>query len=128
MRKSCVSKLVSTFEQRPTLRTIFPLSLTELEAVVGDILPAKVRLLAPHRARSAKTANIHHRAQRERGADAILPRSRLHFLSTMHCSKPCKRAQRTQVSMKSASDKAEELTGEFTLQFNKRGKHQLPAK
>jgi F-type H+-transporting ATPase subunit gamma len=31
----------STFEQRPTMRTIFPLSLDELQKVVGDIVPAK---------------------------------------------------------------------------------------
>ncbi|HEV7449182.1 MAG TPA: FoF1 ATP synthase subunit gamma, partial [Candidatus Paceibacterota bacterium] len=38
---------VSTFEQRPTLRTIFPLSLTELQKVVEDILPVRGAMSQP---------------------------------------------------------------------------------
>jgi F0F1-type ATP synthase gamma subunit len=39
--KIAYQNFISTFEQRPTIRTVFPLSLGELEAVVGDIVPAR---------------------------------------------------------------------------------------
>ncbi|HYF13209.1 MAG TPA: F0F1 ATP synthase subunit gamma, partial [Candidatus Paceibacterota bacterium] len=39
--KIAYQNFFSTFEQRPTLRTIFPLSIEELEKVVSDILPVR---------------------------------------------------------------------------------------
>jgi F-type H+-transporting ATPase subunit gamma len=39
--KIAYQNFISTFEQRPTVRTVFPLMLSELEAVVSDITPKR---------------------------------------------------------------------------------------
>ena len=118
--KVAYQNFVSTFEQRPTLRTIFPLSLTELEAVVGDILPAK-GAFAPrhteHEAQKPQTYTIE--PSESEVLTAILPRLASIFVYHALLEALASEHSARMVSMKSASDKAEELTGEFTLQFNK---------
>ena len=119
--KVAYQNFVSTFEQRPTLRTVFPLSLTELEAVVGDILPARGAF-----ARTNTLVGEEHKPQtytvepsEAEVLAAILPRLASIFVYHALLESQASEHSARMVSMKSASDKAVELTDKFTLQFNK---------
>jgi F-type H+-transporting ATPase subunit gamma len=127
--KVAYQNFISTFEQRPTLRTIFPLSLTELEKVVDDIVPARrpaaVSLDSSHRL-SLETAAGHlapqnYTVEPSEGEvlEAILPRLASIFVYHALLESQASEHSARMVSMKSASDKAVELTDQFTLQFNK---------
>lgn len=111
---------ISTFEQRATLRTLFPLSLEELTAVVGDIAPAK-GVYAPSSGRDIdhKVSTYTVEPSEEEVLAVILPKLAgvivYHALLESQASEHSARM----VSMKSASDKAEEMTHGLTLKFNK---------
>jgi F-type H+-transporting ATPase subunit gamma len=119
--KVAYQNFISTFEQRPTLRTIFPLSLTELEEVVGDILPAKgayaVGTTSSREAQKPQTYTVEPSEQEVLAA--ILPRLASIFVYHALLESQASEHSARMVSMKSASDKAEELTDTFTLQYNK---------
>ena len=119
--KVAYQNFVSTFEQRPTLRTVFPLSLSELSNVVGDILPAKgafARTHTPAGEEHSPQAYTIEPNQHEVLA-AILPRLASIFVYHALLESQASEHSARMVSMKSASDKAVELTDKFTLQFNK---------
>ncbi|HET9641254.1 MAG TPA: ATP synthase F1 subunit gamma [Candidatus Paceibacterota bacterium] len=107
---------ISTFEQRPTIRTIFPLSLTELAKVVADITPAKGKF-AEKTAEAPSAYTIE--PSPEEVLSAILPKLAsifvYHALLESHASEHSARM----VAMKAASDKGEEMEHELTLEFNK---------
>lgn len=107
---------ISTFEQRPTVRTIFPLSLAELESVVADITPARGKFSAP---RSEPPAAYTIEPSPEEVLNAILPRLAsifvYHALLESHASEHSARM----VAMKGASDKGAEMQHDLTLEFNK---------
>ena len=109
--KVVFQNFISTFEQRPSLRTIFPLSLTELTKVVDGILPVRGLYAAPQSYEVEPTER--------RVLLAILPRLAgvfiYHALLESHASEHSARM----VAMKSASDKAVELADELRLDFNK---------
>jgi len=119
--KIVYQNFVSTFEQRPTLRTIFPLTLGELERVVEDIAPmrgmhAHLRKEGPP---GGAVAAYTIEPDEEHVLEGILPllagifvyHALLESLASEHSAR--------MVAMKSASDKAEELEYDFTLRFNK---------
>lgn len=119
--KVAYQNFVSTFEQRPTLRTIFPLSLEELSHVVGDILPAKgafAHIHTPVREEHAPQTYTVEPSESE-VLSAILPRLASIFVYHALLESQASEHSARMVSMKSASDKAVELTDKFTLQFNK---------
>ena len=99
------------------MRTLFPLSLSELELVVGDI----GRLAVP----GTKTENeITPRAYTIEPSESEVLNSIVPLLASIFVSHALRESQASEhsarmVSMKSASDKAEELTHALTLQFNK---------
>lgn len=119
--KVVYQNFVSTFEQRPTLRTIFPLTLKELEQVVEDIAPARGMHSqlrqegVPGGAVSAYTIE----PDEETVLEYILPllagifvyHALLESLASEHSAR--------MVAMKAASDKAEEREHDLTLRFNK---------
>ncbi len=109
---------VSTFEQRPTLRTIFPLSLEELQKVVSDIVPARGVLAQPEELETSPNAYSIEPSEEE-VLSAVVPLLAGIFLYHALLESQASEHSARMVSMKSASDKAEELTGKFTLQFNK---------
>ena len=109
---------VSTFEQRPTLRTVFPLSVTDLRAVVEDITPKRGAFSAtPHAPESPVAYTVE--PSEEEVVDTVLPmlasvivyHALLETVASEHSAR--------MVAMKSASDKAGEKQDELTLQFNK---------
>ena len=111
---------VSTFVQRPTLHTLFPLSLAELQKVVADIVPTRGAFadqgvvvgngpVAPYTIEPSA----------EEVLDLVLPKLAAvivyHGLLESQASEHSARM----VAMKSASDKAGEMQDKLTLQFNK---------
>ncbi|HWB34160.1 MAG TPA: ATP synthase F1 subunit gamma [Candidatus Paceibacterota bacterium] len=109
---------VSTFEQRATLHTIFPLSLTELREVVDDILPVRGVYAA-----QSDTSAEHMVYTVEPGEaevlSAILPRLASIFVYHALLETQASEHSARMVAMKSASDKAGEMRGSLTLKFNK---------
>ncbi len=108
---------ISTFEQRPTLRTLFPLSLEELQKVVADIVPAKGALKqAPVEA----TASGYTVEPSESDVlSAILERLAAIFVYHALLESQASEHSARMVAMKGASDKAAEMQHALTLKFNK---------
>ncbi|MDO8518398.1 MAG: ATP synthase F1 subunit gamma [bacterium] len=120
--KIAYQNFVSTFEQRPTLRTIFPLSLDELQQVVSDIVPAR-GVFAPippsGRDLDQKVSTYSLEPSEVEVLDAILPRLASIFVYHALLEAQASEHSARMVSMKSASDKAGEMEHDLTLQFNK---------
>ncbi len=108
---------ISTFEQRPTLRTMFPLTLAELQKVVEDITPIKGAFAEV----SGEVAPATYTIEPSEGGvlSAILPRLSGIFLYHALLEAQASEHSARMVSMKSASDKAGEMKHSLTLQFNK---------
>jgi len=108
---------ISTFEQRPTLRTMFPLTLEELSKVVDDITPQK-GVFAKHEKESAPS--VYTVEPSEEGVlSVIVPKLAGIFLYHALLEGLASEHSARMVSMKSASDKAGEMKHSLTLQFNK---------
>ena len=116
--KIAYQNFISTFEQRPTLRTVFPLSLADLERVVGDITPAKGAFAAGQTS-DVRPSTYTLEPSQEEVLGVILPMLAsvivYHALLESQASEHSARM----VAMKSASDKAAEKQDELTLVFNK---------
>jgi F-type H+-transporting ATPase subunit gamma len=115
--KVAYQNFVSTFEQRPTVRTIFPLSLEELQKVVADILPARGAFAEAPPEKSPSVYTVE--PSEEDVLNAILPRLASIFLYHALLESQASEHSARMVAMKSASDKAEELSDSLTLKFNK---------
>lgn len=108
---------ISTFEQKPMVRTIFPLMAEQLKEVVEGIAPAK----------GAFAENVHAKApaqyaiepSAEEVLEALLPRLASVFVYHALLESRASEHSARMVAMKSASDKARDLMKEFTLDFNK---------
>jgi F-type H+-transporting ATPase subunit gamma len=109
--------LISTFEQRPTLRTVFPLSLDELKKVVYDIVPPKG---AKAQAQAAITPNGYTVEPSESEVlGAILQKLAAIFVYHALLESQASEHSARMVAMKGASDKAAEMQHALTLKFNK---------
>lgn len=108
----------STFEQRPTLRTIFPLSLKELQLVVTDIVPVR-GVYAKESAPAEQPSTYTIEPSEEEVFNAILPRLAGIFVYHALLESQASEHSARMVAMKSASDKAGEMTEALTLTFNK---------
>lgn len=110
---------ISTFEQRPTVRTVFPLSLEELKKVVADITPARGAYAEVAKVPEVNPATYTIEPSEEEILAVILPKLAgvimYHALLESQASEHSARM----VAMKGASDKAGEITHTLTLQFNK---------
>jgi F-type H+-transporting ATPase subunit gamma len=116
--KIAYQNFVSTFEQRPTLRTIFPLSLNELEQVVSDILPARgVYAASQETIESPATYSVE--PSEGEVLSAILPRLASIFVYHALLETQASEHSARMVAMKSASDKAGDLRRTLTIKFNK---------
>lgn len=107
---------ISTFEQRPTLRTIFPLSLEELERVVKDIAPARG---AAVREEPLPPGLYEVEPSEQEVLGVILPKLAGVFVYHALLESQASEHSARMVAMKSASDKAGELGAALTLDFNK---------
>ncbi len=116
--KIIYQNFISTFEQRATLRTIFPLSLQELELVVGDIVPAK-GAFATKAADGEHPATYTIEPSEEEVLSAILPRLASVFVYHSLLETQASEHSARMVAMKSASDKAKDMQKGLTRKFNK---------
>ena len=107
----------TTFEQWPTIRTIFPLSVEELSKVVHDITPAHGVFADSGPGEPPATYTV------EPGEaevfDVIVPRLASIFVYHALMESQASEHSARMVAMKSASDKAGELGESLTLKFNK---------
>jgi len=108
---------ISTFEQRPTLRTLFPLSLKELQKVVQDIVPAKGAMAA--KAPEATAGGYTVEPTESDVLSAILERLAAIFVYHALLESQASEHSARMVAMKGASDKAAEMQHALTLKFNK---------
>ena len=120
--KIAYQNFVSTFEQKPTLRTIFPLSLEELSRVVGDIVPKKGAfsnqgLQTPGVRGTPGVYTVEPSAEEVLGA--ILPKLASIFVYHALLESQASEHSARMVAMKSASDKGAEMQHDLTLAFNK---------
>lgn len=108
---------VSTFEQRPTLRTLFPLSVRDLMATVADIVPKQGAFAAADEPVAPPAYTLEPSEAEVLGA--VLPM--LASIVVYHALLESQASEHSarMVAMKSASDKAGEMQGTLTLAFNK---------
>ncbi len=108
---------ISTFEQRPTLRTLFPLSLEELQKVVQDIVPARGAMAA--QAPEATMGGYTVEPSESEVLNVIL--QKLAAIIVYHALLESQASEHSarMVAMKGASDKAAEMQHSLTLKFNK---------
>lgn len=118
--KVVYQNFVSTFEQRPTLRAVFPLSLEALQQVVGDIAPARGVFADQGKAPESHQPRAYTLEPGETTVlNTVLPLLAgvvvYHALLESQASEHSARM----VAMKGATDKAGERQHALTLQFNK---------
>lgn len=109
---------ISTFEQKPTMRQVFPLNFEELSNVVKDIVPA--RGVYAHSADNEEAPSVYTiEPSEEEVLSVILPK--LASIIVYHALLESQASEHSarMVAMKSASDKAKEMTHSLTLVFNK---------
>jgi len=116
--KVAYQNFVSTFEQRPTLRTMFPLSLYELQIVVNDILPVRGVFAYPTQVEETPHAYSIEPSE-EDVLSAVVPLLAGIFLYHALLESQASEHSARMVSMKAASDNAATLTDSLTIKFNK---------
>lgn len=111
---------ISTFEQRPTVRTMFPLSLLELQKVVADITPARGAYATQGKVvESSQPSSYTLEPGETTVLNAILPKLAGVIVHHALLESQASEHSARMVAMKSASDKAGELQHALTLEFNK---------
>lgn len=108
---------ISTFEQRPTMRTLYPLSLEELRRVVSDIVPAKGAMSETRIEQAAGGYTVE--PTEGEVLSAILMRLAGIFVYHALLESQASEHSARMVAMKGASDKAAEMQHALTLKFNK---------
>ena len=108
-------QFVTTFEQRPTLRTVFPLSLDELAEATRDM---SVKGAASKEMTATKDVYEVEPSEGEVLGE-ILPRLASIFVYHALLESQASEHSARMVAMKSASDKGAELSHSFTLKYNK---------
>ena len=110
---------ISTFEQRPTVRTVFPLSLDELEQVVADIVPAKGAYANQAQVQTAAPATYTIEPSEEEVLAVILPKLAGVILYHALLESQASEHSARMVAMKNASDKSRDRSRSLTRTFNK---------
>lgn len=121
MVKIAYQHFITTFEQRPTIRTIFPLSIDELRNVVDDIVPARGKFSDLRGENGPVSRAVVYTVEPSRAAvfDAILPKLAAVFVYHALLESQASEHSARMVAMKSATDKGAELQHALTLKFNK---------
>ncbi len=117
--KIVYQNFVSTFEQHATMRTIFPLSLVELERVVHDMTPKRGAFAHTNGVEPVNPKLYTVEPSEEEVFSNILPKLAGIFVYHALLESQASEHSARMVAMKSASDKAEEMEHSLTLQFNK---------
>jgi F-type H+-transporting ATPase subunit gamma len=114
------TNFVSTFEQLPVLRTIMPLKRETIDLIVADLRPVKGKY-AGLASRAIPVATNQYTI--EPSPDVVLSMllPRLINIAVFHALLEAKASEHSarMVAMKSATDKAKDMTQQFTRTFNK---------
>jgi len=108
---------VSTFEQRPMLHTMFPLSLPDLQKLVHDTIPSKGKFSDTPVETNGVFYNIE--PSEAEVLNHVLPKLASIFVYHALLESQASEHSARMVAMKSASDKADELKKSYTLEYNK---------
>lgn len=109
---------ISTFEQRPTVRTMLPFSVAELSRIVADIIPAKGKYADAQEAASEPKEYALEPSE-EGVLDALIPRLASVFVYHALLETQASEHSARMVAMKNASDKAGERVRDLTRVFNR---------
>ncbi len=112
---------VSTFEQKPILRQVLPLSDSELESLIEDIAPKKGKFSNDAVSDKELLANKPYiiEADAENIIDTLVPELVNVFVHHLLLESKASEHSARMVSMKAATDKAGEMSRELLLKFNK---------
>ncbi len=115
--KIAYQNFISTFEQRPMLHTMFPLSLSDLQKLVHDIVPARGKFSDT----PIEANGVFYNIEPSEGEvlNHVLPKLAAIFVYHALLESQASEHSARMVAMKSASDKADELKKSYTLEFNK---------
>jgi F-type H+-transporting ATPase subunit gamma len=110
---------ISTFEQKPSVRAILPLSLPALTALINEIVPARGKFADQKEITVTPPADYAIEPSEEAVLDSLMPR--LVSIFTYHALLESKASEHSarMVAMKSASDKAKEFVRDLTIDYNK---------
>ena len=111
------SNFKSTFEQVPMVRELLPLSLSELQGIVSDIVPAKGKWSHAYALEAPAAYEIE--PSDTDVLDALIPR--LITVALYHMLLEAKASEHSarMVAMKNASDKSKEVAHDLTRLFNR---------
>lgn len=120
------TQFVSTFEHRVKTHTILPVSVADVRETVGEIIPERGKYAELRGGEDRDVAGAYtFEPSAEAVLDAIIP----HVISVMlyHGLLESKAAEHSarMIAMKNASDKAEEVSHDLTLAFNKARQAQI---
>lgn len=115
--RAVYSNFKSTFEQAPTIRILLPLSFSNIEQLVADIIPVKGKFSEYKKVESPSVYEVEPSAEEVLGV--LLPR--LVAISLYHMLLEGKASEHSarMVAMKNASDKSKEVTHDLTRLYNK---------
>jgi F-type H+-transporting ATPase subunit gamma len=117
--KIAYQNFITTFEQRPIVRQIFPLSLDELNKVVESIVPKHGQFSDLSASAELQASSYTIEPSEEEILNTILPK--LAGIFVYHALLESKASEHSarMVAMKSASDKGAEISHLLTLKYNK---------
>ena len=122
------SNFESTFAQQPVTRRILPLSFAAMEEVIGGIVPARGKY---SELRDVALAEASHDYLFEPGPTAILDELLPYLVGVLlyHAVLEANASEHSarMVAMKSASDRARDITKELTLVYNKERQSSITA-
>lgn len=109
---------ISTFEQRPAVRTMLPFSIEELSKIVAEIVPAKGKFAGAESVAAAPKEYALEPSE-EGIIDALVPRLSSIFVYHALLESQASEHSARMVAMKNASDKAGERVRDLTRVFNR---------
>jgi F-type H+-transporting ATPase subunit gamma len=113
------TSFVSTFEQRPVIRTVLPFDVTELLSLVKDIIPARGKYADIAKLEPAPPTAYTIEPDAEAILNELFPfLLRISVYHTLLEAKASEHSARM-VAMKNASDKARDLSKELNRKYNK---------
>lgn len=111
---------VSTFEQRPTVRQVLPLIVSDLSEMVADIAPKKGKFMEEKPVAPVSENVYLIEPDAETVFTALIPQlARIMVFQALVETKACEHSARM-VAMKNATDNSKELTKKLTLMFNRK--------
>lgn len=113
------TNFVSTFEQRSSIRQVLPIHVEDVRKIIMDIAPAKGKFADAEETGESRQTIYEIEPDADEVFTELLPfLLNIELYHTLLEAKASEHSARM-VAMKNASDKAEEMSDELTLSFNK---------